>query len=292
MREPQYQRTWAAAVVLIIVNVAVYAAQLIVPLAGGVYLETHLALSAGALAKGCVWQLFTFQFLHDHFNPLHLILNCVMLYLFGRPVEQALGKASFVRLYLVSGTFGGLLQAVLSWVFPGHFGDGVVVGASAGVFAIIAAFAALNWDRPITTLIAFIIPVTMPAKYLVFGEAIIAVLGLLLGKASGIAHGAHLGGMLAGLAYVQFVFKADRDLLAWARPQARPRARELVSASASKRGSARGRRQSIPDDLPPAEFISREVDPILDKISAHGIQSLTDRERRILEAARAKISRR
>ena len=46
------------------------------------------------------------------------------------------------------------------------------------------------------------------------------------------------------------------------------------------------------DDLPPAEFISREVDPILDKISACGIQSLTDRERRILEAARAKMAKR
>ena len=45
-------------------------------------------------------------------------------------------------------------------------------------------------------------------------------------------------------------------------------------------------------DLPPAEFISREVDPILEKISAHGIQSLTDRERQILEAARAKMERR
>jgi hypothetical protein len=47
-----------------------------------------------------------------------------------------------------------------------------------------------------------------------------------------------------------------------------------------------------PEDVPPGEFISREVDPILDKISAHGIQSLTPRERKILEAARAKMERR
>jgi hypothetical protein len=46
------------------------------------------------------------------------------------------------------------------------------------------------------------------------------------------------------------------------------------------------------DALPPEEFISREVDPILDKISAHGFQSLTERERQILEQARSKISRR
>ena len=46
------------------------------------------------------------------------------------------------------------------------------------------------------------------------------------------------------------------------------------------------------DEAPPSEFISREVDPILDKISAHGIQSLTDHERRILESARAKMAKR
>lgn len=291
MREPQYRRAWSAAIVLIIVNVAMYAAQLIVPLAGnGAYLEKYLALSPGALANGCVWQLLTFQFLHG--GVLHLILNCAMLYMFGRPVEQALGRAAFVRFYLLSGAFGGVFQAACSWVFPRHFGGLPVLGASAGVFALIAAFAALNWDQPITTLIAFIIPVTMPAKYLVVGAGIIAVFGLLMGRASGIAHGAHLGGMLAGLAFIQFVVKPNRDLLAWARPAARPRARELVSTSAPKRSSWNRGRQSIPDDLPPAEFISREVDPILDKISAHGIQSLTERERRILEAARAKISRR
>jgi hypothetical protein len=57
--------------------------------------------------------------------------------------------------------------------------------------------------------------------------------------------------------------------------------------------SAAWRRQAPPpgEDLPPAEFISREVDPILEKISAHGIQSLTPRERRILELARDKMRR-
>ena len=52
------------------------------------------------------------------------------------------------------------------------------------------------------------------------------------------------------------------------------------------------RAKQEPADLPPEEFISREVDPILDKISAHGIQSLTARERQILEAARSKMEKR
>jgi hypothetical protein len=48
----------------------------------------------------------------------------------------------------------------------------------------------------------------------------------------------------------------------------------------------------IEEDLPPAEFLTKEVDPILDKISAQGIQSLTDRERKILESARQKMAKR
>jgi hypothetical protein len=71
-----------------------------------------------------------------------------------------------------------------------------------------------------------------------------------------------------------------------------PRPRELVNAPA---GSFWKKAKPRPDDEPPlptGDFITKEVDPILDKISAHGIQSLTDRERRILEAARAKMAKR
>ena len=71
---------------------------------------------------------------------------------------------------------------------------------------------------------------------------------------------------------------------------ARPRV--LVTAPFPKRPFWQRSKTTEVDDLPPAEFISREVDPILDKISAYGIQSLTDRERRILEAARAKMAKR
>jgi hypothetical protein len=194
-------------------------------------------------------------------------------------------------MYLGSGVVGGLVQVAGSGLFPGHFGRGAVLGASAGVFALIAAFAALNWERPITTLVAFILPVTMRAKYLVLVETVIAVLGL-LGADRSIAHGAHLGGIVGGLVYVQ-VFVRLRFRLAgtWQR-LIKPRLkRELVGSTAQKRGGRGRAAGGAPDDLPPADFISREVDPILDKINAQGIQSLTERERRILEAARRRINK-
>jgi len=66
----------------------------------------------------------------------------------------------------------------------------------------------------------------------------------------------------------------------------------LVKVPSQASGRWGQKKSGTAEDLPPEEFLSKEVDPILDKISAHGIQSLTDRERRILQAAREKIVKR
>ncbi len=279
---------------LVIVNVAFYAAQLIVPLTGTGLdtsppaLEPYLALHPADLLRGYVWQLLTFQLLHA--GLLHLILNCAMLYMFGRTVEAALGKTRFIMLYFGSGVVGGLVQSAFSLVFPLHFGPGPVVGASAGVFGVIAAFATLNRDTSITTLVALILPVTMPAKYLLLAEFVLAVVGM-LHPGSSIAHAAHLGGMLAGILYVKLAAHW-RWPVRTGRPSFRRRLRQLVNVGARKSVFAEQPMPGTPEDLPPDEFLEREVDPILDKISAHGIQSLTARERQILELARRKIQKR
>jgi membrane associated rhomboid family serine protease len=286
-----WSRRLPVALWLVIVNVVVYAAQLIVPLAGASpgspppRLETYLALHPDGLLHGKLWQLLTFQVLHA--GPLHLLINCAMLYIFGRPVENNLGRSRFLKLYFGSGAVGGLLQVIFFKLLE-HFGfrEGSVLGASAGVFGLIAAFAMLYRDTPITMLLAFIIPVSLKAKYLLLVELILAVLGM-LDAGSNVAHAAHLGGMLAGVVYVRFLSN-------WRWPRGRPAARrvsprELVNVTASK---ARGWPNPPEEPASSEEFISREVDPILDKISAHGIQSLTERERQILEAARKKMDRR
>ncbi len=292
MRETPDHSRRSAALGLVIANTAVYALQLAVGLldrSGADPFQRWFALVPDDLAHGWIWQLFTFQFLHG--GPLHLILNCAMLWIFGRPLEDTLGRSTFLKLYFVSGTLGGLLQVLCSWIFPFHFGSGPVMGASAGVFGLIAAFSALNWEQPITTLVAFIIPVTMRAKYLLLIMGIIAVMGM-LERSSGIAHAAHVGGMLAGLGFVRFVVQAERSVFDWNRPRRSSPRRELVKTTSSKRAFWQKETAKPADELPSAEFISREVDPILDKISAHGIQSLTDHERKILEAARARMAKR
>ena len=106
------------------------------------------------------------------------------------------------------------------------------------------------------------------------------------------ADAAHLGGILTGFLFVRWLVQGRGLRIRWASPA---RGRSIPHPGGHGAAQARGLANSDAgklDALPAEEFISREVDPILDKISAHGFQSLTERERQILEQARSKISRR
>jgi hypothetical protein len=220
---------------------------------------------------------------------MHLLLNCWAIYVFGREVEETLGRTRFLTLYFSSGVIGGLLQALAGVLLPDRFG-GPMVGASAGAFGLVAAFATLYPERPLMLLLFFIIPVSMRAKFLLLFSALLTVFGLVF-PMDNIAHAAHLGGLLTGLVFVRYATHWNWHWPRLQRPRSQP-VRPLVHAQ--RRVSAPwGQKQgSADEDLPPDEFLSKAVDPILDKISAHGIQSLTERERRILETAREKMVRR
>jgi hypothetical protein len=186
--------------------------------------------------------------------------------------------------YILSGVVGGLLQSLLGFLFPQNFGI-PVMGASAGICGLVAIFAIMEPDRLIY--LNFFIPV--PAKYVLYFSVGVAVFFILVPYDGGVAHGARLGGLLTGVGYVLFFVRRERSLFDW-RPYGHiKQERELVEAHAKKSPVWKKSSATTADDLPSAEFISKEVDPILDKISAHGIHSLTSRERQILEAARRKM---
>ena len=193
---------WSATLVLVVTLVIAYIiqSQLISPAAADYY----FALSLQGLKHGYYMQLLTFQFMHGGW--LHLLLNCWAIYLFGREVERALGAVRFLALYFASGVAGGLLQMLLAWIWPLHFG-GAVVGASAGGFGLVAAFAAIYPDRPLMMLLFFVVPMKMRAKSLLVFCLALSAAGIVYGAAfpdsllgGRIAHAAHLGGILTGLA--------------------------------------------------------------------------------------------
>jgi membrane associated rhomboid family serine protease len=193
---------WSATVVLLVVNSVAFILQLTV--LPHVIHESYLALSLEGLRRGYVWQLLTFQFLHAGW--LHLILNCWALYMFGRDVEWTLGKARFIMLYFSSGVVGGLFQEFVALIWPHYFGS-AVVGASAGIFGVVSAFAMLFPERPLMLLILFVIPLKMRAKYLLLINLLLTALGLSFPKSffgGNVAHAAHLGGILTGLAFIRW----------------------------------------------------------------------------------------
>jgi membrane associated rhomboid family serine protease len=256
-------------------------------LADGVYnggrITSLLTLSPAGIRHGFLWQFVTFQFLHANF--IHLLFNMLALWSFGRGLEQILGTRRFLQVYFAAGIIGGICQVILGFLLPNVWG-GAVVGASAGICGMIAVYATID---PHSTIYFWMIP--LRAQVFLIGLVALSIFGIVV-PFDRSAHAAHLGGILTGIAFVRWFMNND-----WAfskldfRRKQEPRPRELVTTPA---GSFWKKSKSSPgaEDLPSGDFISKEVDPILDKISAHGIQSLTESERRILEAARAKMSRR
>jgi membrane associated rhomboid family serine protease len=280
---PRFHPRWSWTVILLIAYAVVFLVEIIVSPApsqlipGNEFCDRYFALSLWGMEHGYVWQLVTYQFMHAGW--LHIFLNSWVIYFFGRELEDVLGGKKFLALVFSSGIVGGIFQVIVAWVWPQYFG-GSVVGASACGFGLIAAFAMMFPERQLTLLLLFVIPVTLRARTLLIGSAVIALAGFSFPKVimPHVAHAAHLGGMAMGWFFVRKILQGDWSRLGGAlRPvekskPSRPRPQPL---------------EKMDDD----NFVENEVDPILDKISAHGIQSLTAREREILETARKQIRR-
>jgi membrane associated rhomboid family serine protease len=284
MRRDNPPSPWSVTTVLLVFNILVFFLEYSNGAQSRSWALDYGALSLEGLKRGFIWQFITFQFLHDGLP--HLVLNSIGLYCFGRPLEGMLGRRDFIKLYLLSGVLGGLLQALLGFVSPRFAGP--MVGASAGICGLIAAFSVLAPDSQIY--VWFVLPIR--ARYFLPIMLGLTLLFLVTSTEGHVAHAAHLGGILGGIGYLKWLHGLGRPLFSWPRFRRTLPRRELVTTRSARSSFWRKESSKIADDIPPAEFISREVDPILDKISAHGIQSLTERERKILEAARAKMSKR
>lgn len=159
-----------------------------------------LAAAGGASVGFEWWQLVTYSFLHG--GPAHLFLNMFALWMFGRDVESALGPRRFAVLY-----FGAVLSAALvQLVVASASGEAYpTVGASGGVFGLLLAFGMLFPRRRVLLLIP---PIPMPAWLFVTLYGVVELASGVLGTQAGVAHFAHLGGMLGALV----------AMLAWREP--------------------------------------------------------------------------
>lgn len=263
---PNFRLRWSWTMIFMAVNLAVFVmAEIAKAYSPGFFfgILEYGALSNQGLLHGYLWQLLTFQFLH--FAPWHFIGNMVGLFFIGRLVEDMIGGRRFVILYLLSGFVGGIVQSLLGLAFTMFALP--VVGASAGVFGLMAALAVLQPNAEF--LVFYILPVKI--KYLALVALIVALFYTIVPAEPGIAHAAHLGGMAMGWFYIRKVVR---------------RAAWLGVEEDERNGAAQAARPER------TELDEGDVDAVLDKISARGINSLTARERAILEAARKRMAQR
>jgi membrane associated rhomboid family serine protease len=233
-----------------------------------------------ALALQRPWTFITYMFVHG--GILHLAANSLALFVFGPPVERRFGSPTFIAYYLLCGTGAGLFSMVLH-----TFGLGVepFVGASGAILGVAYAFARL---LPDAQMLVFPVPVPIKAKWLILILAAFDVVGLFF-LSDGIAHGAHLGGLLTGVAY--FVIRGiGRPIDSLPLPSIRPR---IPVAARGGGGASQQPLSSTTVDAAQAQPLhdrqrgideAIEIDRVLDKISANGIDSLTADERRFLDA--------
>lgn len=255
---------------LIIFNVVMFAIQLV---AGKGYTDLF-ALSSSARGGPHLWSFFTYSFLHAK-GIGHILGNMLGVYFLGRALLPALGEKRFLQLYFGSSVIGGIL-----WFFV-HLITGAaiqVVGASGAVYGLIAAFGLIYANQDIH----FMMVLRMKGKVLLYISLGISVFGLIfleLLDGSGMAHSAHLGGILGGYLFYKFIYQQNPGygrndtfkIPSWLKRKAKQ--------TATKSYPYKVNISSQPRDL------KKEIDRILDKINSQGFGSLTAKEKQMLDEA-------
>ena len=192
----------------------------------GVDLNDLLGLHFFLASDFKLYQLITYMFMHADFQ--HIFFNMFAVWMFGRTLEQVLGPNRFLTYYMVCGIGAGLVQEVVQYIQYvtelSHF-DGVntglavipmeeylnlmtTVGASGAVYGILLAFGMLF---PNSQMFVFPIPFPIKAKFFVVGYAIIELFSGLGSSGDGIAHFAHLGGMIFGFFLILYWKKKNKN---------------------------------------------------------------------------------
>lgn len=275
---PSSPRLFASAVsTLIVVNIAVFVAQLLV---GGHRVEGWFSLYPELVLRGQLWRLTTYDFLHNPESIWHIVWNMYALWLAGTALEErVLGKREFIAFYLASGVISGL--AYLVWAVAMNVGN-PVLGAS-GAVAAVMLFYALKFPNDVWYIFGIIRVRVIVIAILTLILDLYPVLRQIGGgpPQGNVAHVAHLGGMLFGF----LCYRYDWRVLSWFDGL------NLHPIRAWQRWRTRRRFRVVRDDPPPrrepAPSLDAELDRVLAKVHESGQESLTPAEQAVLiEASR------
>jgi membrane associated rhomboid family serine protease len=191
--------------VLIVTNVVLYVINLIV----GDIMTLRLGLSPQAVFEQlALWQPFTYMFLHSTSSMGHILINMLALWMFGTELERTWGTRFFTKYYLITGV-GAAATSLLLSLFIGGVYYSVTVGASGAIYGLLLGYGMYFPTRPIY--LYFIFPIQ--ARYFVMIVGAIAFFSALSGPGGGVAHTAHLGGLVVGYLYLKSLRARPMDEL-------------------------------------------------------------------------------
>jgi membrane associated rhomboid family serine protease len=219
------------------------------------------------------WTLFTYMFVH--YNFMHVVFNLLVMYWTGRIFCEFQPQKRLTAIYILGGLFGGIAFVLLYNIIPAFEAVSnlsVLIGASAGVFAIMVASAMMAPNYPVQMLLFGEIKL----KYVAIALTILYLVSIPDSNSGG--NIAHLGGGLIGLFYIQFMNKGINlgiwiEFLLDLPSKMTTKKIKVVHSNTSKRISAVSSKTKMQQDV---------IDAILDKISKSGYDSLTSKEKEIL----------
>lgn len=301
---------------LLIVNIIAFVAYLV--LGSRFDLNEQFGLHFVMAPNFGIYQLFTYMFLHAGWT--HLFFNMFALWMFGCVVERVWGPKKFLFYYIACGVGAGLFQEIaqfahfymiVSSAFPifsladtlqaasdcsAYLSTWTTVGASGAVYAILLAF---GMTFPEERIFIFPLPIPIKAKWFVIFYAAVEIVQALTMPGDGVAHLAHLGGMVVGFFMIRYW--NNHPTAGYGRDNARmffDRLRGSWEQRRQQRGNSNGARRSSGTSTgntssarggnPDWDYNTRqkanqeEIDRILDKIRKNGYDSLTKEEKQRL----------
>ena len=289
---------------LIIINVLFFLGKM-VAVRYGVDLDNLLGLHFFLAPDFRFYQFVTYMFMHGGFA--HILFNMFAVWMFGRVMESYWGSRRFLIYYFVCGIGAGLVQEgvqYVSYLVQGldefervNVGYAVIsmgdylnrwttIGASGAVYGILLAF---GMSFPNERLFIFPLPVPIKAKFFVIGYAVIELWSALSNSGDGVAHFAHLGGMIFGLLLILY-WRNNRGGGYYGRDSFGQKMKEWFFNQRDRFSSYRRPKMkvSMGDRKDDYEYNARkrteeeEIDRILEKVRKHGYSALTDDEKRKL----------
>ena len=292
---------------LLVVNVLAFIATFVLE-RSGIDLTRLLGLHFFLASEFHIYQFLTYMFLHGGFT--HILFNMFALWMFGSVIERVWGPKKFLFYYICCGVGAGFTQELVQYISYSMEGiaayqyvnaGGVqmttdayinlwtTIGASGAVYGILLAFGMIFPNERL-----FIIPFPFPikAKWLILGYIAIELFSAMSGPGDGVAHMAHLGGMLFGFLLIRYWQKHPDSSQRFGRS----RGQEFFDNLKRKYDERQNRQHhqnmkaehTDPRRETDAEYNARqrknqkEIDAILDKIRKSGYDSLTKEEKKKL----------